>query len=160
MDWVELLGESKNDLTALQMSVRALIVFVYGLVLVRVAGRRIFGRWSALDIVVSVIIGSNLSRALTGNAGLGPVLASSTVLVAVHWGLAMALARSRRLSRLVEGKPIHLCEDGELDWALLKRRGLSEADIHEALRQGGVSDARETKLITLEPSGKISILKK
>lgn len=46
---------------------RAVLVFICGLVLVRIAGRRVFGQWSALEIVVSIIIGSNLSRALTGS---------------------------------------------------------------------------------------------
>ena len=155
----EIFGQSKNDITMWQMSARALVVFAYGLILVRMAGRRIFGRWSALDIVVSVIIGSNLSRALTGNAPLPAVLASSSVLVAVHWLLAAALAHSRSLSRLIEGKPIHLGENGKIDWKLLKRRTISEADIHEALRQAGLPDEKGTRLITLEPSGKISVLK-
>ncbi|HEX8233548.1 MAG TPA: YetF domain-containing protein [Caulobacteraceae bacterium] len=155
----ELFGESKNDLTAWQMSARALVVFAYGLILVRLAGRRIFGRWSALDIVVSVIIGSNLSRALTGNAPLLAVLVSSSVLVAVHWLLAAALAHWRPLSRLIEGRPIYLGKDGAIDWKLLKRRTISEADMHEALRQAGVPDENATKLITLEPSGKISVIK-
>lgn len=155
----QIFGDSNNDLTAWQMSARTLVVFAYGLVLVRLAGRRIFGRWSALDIVVSVIIGSNLSRALTGNAPLGPVLISSTVLVAIHWVLAAALAYSRPLSRLIEGRPVPLGENGEIDWGRLKRRTISEADIHEALRQCGVPDEKGTRKIVLEPSGKISVLK-
>ncbi len=53
-----------------QLVARACLIFVYGLVLVRLAGRRVFGRWSALDIIVSIVVGSNLSRALTGNAPL------------------------------------------------------------------------------------------
>jgi hypothetical protein len=39
-----------------------------------VAGRRVFGRWAALDIVVAIVVGSNLSRALTGAAQLGGTL--------------------------------------------------------------------------------------
>lgn len=59
-----------GQITWWQETARALLVFSYGLALVRIAGRRIFGKWSALDIIVSVIVGSNLSRALTGSAAL------------------------------------------------------------------------------------------
>jgi uncharacterized membrane protein YcaP (DUF421 family) len=159
MDLTQLIGPSQHEISASQMSIRALIVFIYGLALVRIAGRRIFGRWSALDIVVSVVIGSNLSRAMTGNAPLMAVLVASTLLIAVHWLLSLALAHSRMLSRLIEGKPIHLARDGKLDEKLAKWRGVSEADLHEALRQNGVLDVRETRLITLEPGGKISVIK-
>jgi len=54
-----------GPLSALQECVRTVLVFAYGLLLVRLAGRRIFGKWSALDIIVSIMVGSNLSRALT-----------------------------------------------------------------------------------------------
>ena len=34
-----------------QECVRAVMVFAYGLAIVRIAGRRVFGKWSALDII-------------------------------------------------------------------------------------------------------------
>src|SRR3954451_21763678 len=49
-----------------QECARAVVIFGYGLVLVRIAGRRIFANWAALDTIVSIVIGSSLSRALTG----------------------------------------------------------------------------------------------
>jgi len=55
------------------------VIFAFGLALVRLAGRRVFVRWAALDIVVAVVVGSNLSRALTGTAPLGGTLAASTL---------------------------------------------------------------------------------
>lgn len=61
-----LLFGSLGHVSWLQECARAAVIFAYGLVLVRVAGRRVFGKWAALDIIVSVIVGSNLSRALTG----------------------------------------------------------------------------------------------
>src|SRR3954469_24935786 len=77
-----------------QECLRTLLIFVYGLALVRIAGRRVFGKWSALDVIVSIIIGSNLSRALTGSAALWGTLAATTLLIALHWVLAKLVARS------------------------------------------------------------------
>src|SRR5919205_1813553 len=93
---------SGSDLSWYQECARAALIFVYGLVLVRIAGRRIFGRWSALDIVVSIIIGSNLSRALTGSAQLWGTLAATALLVALHGVLARLVAASPGLSRVIE----------------------------------------------------------
>ncbi len=53
-----------------QECARAILIFLYGLVLLRLSGRRTFAQWSALDVVLSIIIGSSLSRALTGSAPL------------------------------------------------------------------------------------------
>ena len=142
-----------------QECVRALVIFAYGLALVRIAGRRVFGKWSALDIIVSVIVGSNLSRALTGGASLGGTLAATTLLMALHWVLAHAAARVAWFSALVEGKPIQLAQDGKARPAALLRDSISRSDLEEALRQAGVEHVAETRLIVLEPSGKITVLK-
>ncbi len=142
-----------------QECARAALIFFYGLLLVRVAGRRVFGRWSAVDIVVSIVVGSNLSRALTGQAPLWGTLAATSLLMALHWLVAQGAARNRWLSRLVEGGPIRLVEGGQADEALLKRHGVSLADLHEALRNNGIERVEETRLVTLEASGTVTVLK-
>lgn len=142
-----------------QECARAVLIFAYGLVLVRVAGRRVFGRWSAIDIVISIIIGSNLSRALTGAAPLWGTLAATSLLMVLHWLIAQGAARFRPISRLVEGGPIRLAEAGQVDEASLKRYGVSAADLHEALRDNGVERVEDTRLVTLEASGTVTVLK-
>jgi uncharacterized membrane protein YcaP (DUF421 family) len=83
-----------------QECARAALIFAYGLALVRLAGRRVFGRWAALEIVVAIIVSSNLSRTLNGTAHLGGTLAATTLLMVLHWLLAQGVARSKRLSHL------------------------------------------------------------
>jgi uncharacterized membrane protein YcaP (DUF421 family) len=142
-----------------QECARAALVFAYGLALVRLAGRRVFGRWSAIDIVVSIVVGSNLSRTITGNAPLAGTLAATSVLMLLHWLLAQAAARSRTWSRIVEGRAIELGRGGAVGRRRGIRTAISEADLAEALRQAGVERAEETRLLMLEPSGKISVLR-
>ncbi len=142
-----------------QECLRAVLIFGYGLILVRVAGRRVFGKWAALDIIVSIMVGSNLSRAITGGAPLVGTLAATALLMGLHWILAQGAARLRPVSRILEGDPITLAGNGALDIAKLRRDAISDADLSEALRQAGVETAAQTRLIVLEPSGKITILK-
>jgi len=135
------------------------VVFIYGLVIVRVAGRRVFGKWAALDIIVSVIVGSNLSRALTGQASLGGTLAATTALMVLHWILAQAAARSAWLASIVEGTSIELGGGGLVDQAAMRRNSVSHRDLDEALRQSSVEDVSKTHRVVLEPSGKITVVK-
>jgi len=160
MEWLQDVFGANKGLDWEQECARAVLIFLYGLLLVRVAGRRVFGRWAALDIVVSIIVGSNLSRALTGNAPLWGTLAATTLLMALHWAMAHGAARIRWFSRLVEGGPIRLAEDGEADERVLNSHGVSRADLHEALRDKGLEHVRETRLIMLEPSGNVTVLKR
>lgn len=141
-----------------QACARAALIFAFGLLIVRIAGRRIFGRWSALDIVVSIVIGSNLSRALTGNAPLWSTLLASAVLVLLHWIAAHLAARSRWLSRLVEGPAVILGRDGQVDRGTQQRWAVSVADLDQALRSAGLRDLKEAHLLVLEANGKINVL--
>lgn len=138
---------------------RAALVFGYGLLLVRIAGRRMFGKWSALDIIVAIMIGSNLSPAITGSAPLFGTLAATPLLIGLHSILAQAAARAARFSPLVEGSVVELARDGRVNARRLHREPVSRADLDEALRQFRLEQPGDTRLVALEPSGKITVLK-
>jgi uncharacterized membrane protein YcaP (DUF421 family) len=159
VQWLATIFGETGDVTAFQECARAVLIFFYGLAMVRLLGRRIFGKWAALDIIVSIIVGSNLSRALTGNAPLLGTMLATTVLMAVHWVLAHAAARRSALSHAVEGRSIALAKDGALDPEIMKRHAVTEADLNEALRQASIETVDKTRRITLEPSGKITVVK-
>lgn len=149
----------KDAVGAAQECARAVLIFVCGWAMIRAMGRRAFGRWSALDIVVVIVVGSNLSRALTGSAPLWGTLAATAVLFGLHQIVAVACASHPAISHFVEGRSIRLGEAGRLIRPALLRHGLSEADVNEALRQHGLTTPDAAQRITLEPSGKITVLK-
>jgi uncharacterized membrane protein YcaP (DUF421 family) len=143
-----------------QECARAVLIFAFGLALVRLAGRRVFGKWAALDIVVSIIVGSSLSRALTGSAPLLGTLAASIIFVALHGLLANGAARWPKLARVFEGRSFDLARDGHMDDAMRKRRSVSLTDLNEALHRAGIEDIHDAKLVNLEPSGRITVIPK
>ena len=111
-----------------QMAIRAVIVFLAGVLLIRLVGARTFARGSPLDIVVAVILGSNLSRAITGSVQLWPTLLASAVIVAVHAVLIRATLLSHPVALLLKGRPAILLEDGVAKGDVLKREGISKGN--------------------------------
>lgn len=161
MDWMALaeqLGGVKGDVSWWQMPIRAVVVFAYGLVLVRFPGQRIFGKSSAFDIVLAVLVGSSLSRALTGNAPFVATLAATTAIVLVHWLVAHLATRSRAVSWLVKGAVARIVTDGTPDRALMRRLGLSDGDLEEAMRGSGLDRLDKVGAAYLERNGKISVV--
>jgi uncharacterized membrane protein YcaP (DUF421 family) len=164
MDWSELYGDvhgligSKGDIAWWQMSIRAVLIFVFGLVLIRLFGRRAFGKQTPLDIILAIVVGSNLSRALTANAPFLPTLAATVAIVLLFWLSSNLSARWRSFSRLVKGDPIWLIRDGEPDGKKMKRAGISEGDIAEAARESGLAGLGGVDEAVLERSGKISTI--
>ena len=156
---LETLFGPTGTVTWSQECARAIVVFAWGLVLVRLGGRRMFGQWTALDIVVAIVMGSSLSRALTGNADLFGTLAAMTLMVVLHRALANACARWLPLSRLLEGTAVRLAQRGSVDRDAMLRNGVSETGLAQALRGAGLEAAHDAREILLEPSGRITVLK-
>ena len=162
MAWLEsidgLIGMDGGSIAWWQMSIRAAVVFLFGLVLVRIFGQRAFGRQTVLDVILAIVVGSNLSRTMTGNAPLFPTLAATTGLVLLYWVFAQIAARWHRVSWLVKGGVIQLAHDGRLDRRAMRRSGISEGDIEEAMRRSGIGSIDQVRSAYLERNGKISVL--
>ena len=159
---MEALFGIKGQLDIAQECARAVLIFFYGLAMLRISGRRTFAHWSALDLIVSFIVGSSMARALAGDAPLAGTLAAVAVLVGLHVLLGYAVAWSPGLSRFVEGSPLAIIKDGVLDQAVRLRNMISMNDLDEALRKngvGGMAELHKVRLLNLEPNGNLTVLK-
>lgn len=161
MNWVtNLLGLERGveSLGFGHMAARAAMVFMAGVVLLRLGARRGLGHSAGFDILLMVILGSVLSRGINGTAPFFPTLGASLVLVALHAGLAWLTARSHRFSRLAKGKPVAVVRDGRIDEAALRRSCLSHDDLIESLRlNGNITELAEVAEARLERNGEVSV---
>ena len=158
----ELFG-TQHHVTFAQECARAMLVFAYGFLVLRLSGRRAFGKWSALDFVISIVIGSSLARVITGEAPIDGTFAAVAIMVAMHLALSWAVSHSDMLSHVIEGRTVELTRDGQIDQKTRKAHLISNADLDEAMRAeclGGLEDLAKTKRLHLEPSGKISVVKR
>lgn len=155
----DLIGPNSTDITWWQMSVRAAVIFPFTILLIRLGKKRAFGKNTSLDIVLGVILGSILSRALTGNAPLFATMAASFVLVALHWVLAKVALHSDRFGTAVKGAATPLVRDGEIQWDVMRACHITENDLFEAIRQSGQEpDMSQIQAAYLERSGDISVV--
>ena len=141
-----------------QLCVRAVLLFVVGVAYIRIAGRRTFSHATPLDIVVAIIVGSNLSRIMTGKGAFWGGLAATLVLVVLHRLLALATLRWNWLAGIIKSEPIVLIRDGVVDAKAMRRHGLAECDLMEGIRLEQAEQPADVKLATLEASGKISVI--
>lgn len=161
MDWLEMLvGPDDGTPTIAQFCVRALLLFFYGLLCIRIAGRRTFSNLSPLDIIVAIVVGSNISRAMTGKAPFVPALIATLLVVALHRLVAMATVRSNVLAKFVKGKATVIVRDGVIDHIAMRSHQLSDDDLLEGLRMEQTRSVEEVALATVERGGKISVVPK
>jgi uncharacterized membrane protein YcaP (DUF421 family) len=162
MDTIETLfgGDRASDsLTIFQIGARAVVVYVAGLVIVRLGKSRLVGRVSGLDILVGFMLGSLLSRGINGSASLSGTAMASAALVATHWVFTRLAARWHAFGDLTKGHAVELVRDGvPLEKNMLASH-ISEHDLVEALRLHGVADAAKVAHAFKERNGDISVIK-
>jgi uncharacterized membrane protein YcaP (DUF421 family) len=150
-----------TELTLLNISIRALIIFVFGLAVVRIGDRRSLSEKTAFDAIFIVLIGSMLSRAINGTAPFFTTIAAGIVLMLIHRACAFGACKSHWFGKLLKGKPVTLARNGKVDRNALERCLVSEHDFEEDLRlDGKTEDVGTIQLARLERSGDISFIKK
>jgi len=154
-----LLGLDARDLTVWQMALRALLVYVAAVVILRLGSKRFMGKNTVFDVILGIMLGSVMSRAITGNAPLFPALGAACVLVALHYLIAAVSFRSEKFGAMVKGQECALVRDGEIQWENMRRHQIGERDLLEALRlHGKISEAKEVEVANLERNGGISVI--
>jgi uncharacterized membrane protein YcaP (DUF421 family) len=115
--------------------VRAAIVYVALLVLIRCSGKRTVGEFTPFDLVVVILLSESLQGGITGGdtSILGGLLAATTLIV-LNYLLGRASARSPWVDRLVEGSPVVLIDDGRMLVAAARRNNIPESALLEAIR--------------------------
>jgi uncharacterized membrane protein YcaP (DUF421 family) len=153
-----LFGHGK-DLDALQVGMRAGVLFAIALVLIRIAGMRAFGRKSSFDSVVTIMLGAVLSRPVVGASAFWPTVTGCAVFVVLHRVLGIATARSRWLERMVKGTSRIVYRDGHDQTRQRVRSGISEADLDEVARRHAlIADHTGVQEIVMESSGELSVV--
>jgi uncharacterized membrane protein YcaP (DUF421 family) len=163
MEMLTALFGTENHVSTGQICARAVLLFLYGLLMLRLSGRRTFAEWSALDVLIVVMAGSAMGRALMGSGSLPGAMAAVAVLVLLHRALSYAVAKMPGLANVVEGRPVVLARDGVLDEEARCRHNVACAEIGAAMRAkdlDGLEDMDKVRAIILEPTGDISVLKR
>ncbi len=150
------------------MGLRALLVYLVAISLVRLGEKRFIGKFAserevlhlAFDVILGFMLGSILSGAITGSTPFFPTLAAAAVLVGLHYAFAAIAFRSDWFGTLVKGNTRTLVENGEIQWDAMRSGHISRNDLLGALRQSGsVAGPDAVKTAQLERSGDISVLR-
>jgi len=156
----DIIGPDSNAINWWQMCIRGVIIFLFTLTLIRVGDYRIFGKHTAFDIALGLILGSTLSRTITGNAPFVPALITSAVLVILHRLLA-ALACRANVGKYIKGREQQLVNDGKILRDQMNANNITDNDLEEAMRaNGNTQRLEEVQGAYLERSGDISVITK
>ena len=149
-------GGAANEIAFWQLILRTLLIYVGGVLLVRVGRRRFMGEYSAFDMILGVTVGALLGTAAASGAVFANALGVITALIAFHSLLSAVAVRSSAIDELINGKARRIIREGELDQKELRRAAISTADLETALRRSNL-DLEEVDEAYFERSGAITV---
>ena len=141
------------------MAARAIVAYPVGIAFVRLGEKRFIGKITAFDVIMGIVIGSILARAITGGAPFFASLGVGLVLVMLHYVFAYLSYHVEWFGEIVKGSGRTLVVDGEIQWKAMCKSHVSERDLMSAVREnGGVEKIDQVKLARMERSGNISVV--
>jgi uncharacterized membrane protein YcaP (DUF421 family) len=145
----------------MEIVLRATFMFAFVFLLTRGMKKRTLGDLAPFELIFLIVVGDLVQTGVTQEdySVTGSVLALSTfafwatILTWVSW-------RSDKARRVIEGAPLVLVSDGQPVQEALDLEQMPLAEVLEAARQAGLATLDDVRFAVLEPSGRISIIKR
>jgi uncharacterized membrane protein YcaP (DUF421 family) len=140
--------------------VRSFAIYVVLWALLRLSGRRTLGELTAFDFILLLIIGGATQRALLGqDYSVTNALLVVVTLVLTDVVLSLLQRQFPPLSRLINGEPMIIVDQGRpLEQRLRRARLTAEQVLESARHLHGLERMEDIKFAIFEANGKISII--
>jgi uncharacterized membrane protein YcaP (DUF421 family) len=137
---------------------RPLVIYVFLVVGLRLAGKRELAQLNPFDLVVLLTLSNTVQNAIIGNDNsiTGGIIGAISLLLVNHV-VVRFLYRHERLDRLVEGEPVVLIEDGRLQEDRCLAELITRAELEAAAHKQGFASLEEVERAVLESGGVLAL---
>ena len=145
------------SLPIVEKILRPIVVYVFLIVGLRLAGRRELAQLNPFDLVVLLTISNTVQNAIIGedNSITGGVIGAATLLI-VNYGVVKFLYTHEKVDRLIEGDQCVLIENGVLNTDRLKLELITRSELETAAHKQGFASLDEIDRAVLDPGGGMS----
>ncbi len=140
--------------------IRALVVYLFLLVVFRIAGKRTLAETSNFELVVLLIISETTQQAMI-DSDHSMTNAALVIITLLGISIALSLLKERfpKVERVLEGTSVVLIENGHLQWDRMKATRVGTDEILQVARKDhGLERLDQIKYAILEVGGGISIV--
>lgn len=133
---------------------RPVLVYLVLIVLLRIFGKRELAQLNPFDLVVLLSLSNTVQNAIIGddNSVTGGVIGAFSLL-AINWIVVHLLFRSRKLTRLLEGRATILVRNGQPDARALERESMTREELLAVIHRQGFEGFHQVHRCELEPNG-------
>jgi uncharacterized membrane protein YcaP (DUF421 family) len=150
--------QSQETLTVNEWILRAIVAFIFLLIVARVIGQRAISQLRTLDFAIVLVVGNILAHPLSDEKlGLKGSIITTIVLVVLYLTGIFIILKSSWIRKLITPSPITIVENGEILPKGLKKARISIDVLLEELREEKIEDVKKVALAIWEADGKFSV---
>jgi uncharacterized membrane protein YcaP (DUF421 family) len=148
-------------LPVVEKILRAIVVYFFLLIGLRIAGKRELAQLNPFDLIVLLTLSNTVQNAIIGddNSVTGGMIGAAALL-GINYAVVRFVRGNRRLQRLLEGRADVLVKNGVLQKDHLNREMISKGELVSAAHKQGISSLKDVDYCVLEPTGNISFIQK
>ena len=145
----------------MDLAVRAVVLFFFVYLLTRVTGRRELSSLEPFDLILLIVLGDAIQQGLTQDdySVTGAIIVVGAI-AALQVATSYLSFRFPWASRVLNGEPIVIIQDGQVIADNLRRERLSLEEVAEEARGQQIASLEDVQWAVFEPSGKISFIPK
>jgi len=150
-----------NDVSLLEKILRPILVYIFLIIGLRLAGKRELAQLNPFDLVVLLTLSNTVQNAIIGNDNtfVGGVIGATTLL-AVNYVVVRFLYKHEKLDHLIEGECDELITNGKIRHDRLEKELMTEASLETAAHRQGFASLKDIDRAVLEVGGSISFFPK
>jgi uncharacterized membrane protein YcaP (DUF421 family) len=145
----------------LLVAVRALILYILLVVVMRLMGKRQIGQLQPFELVITIVI-AELAVIPMSNTGIPLIngIVGILVLMAVQIVLSLIILYSEKARKVICGNPIILVNNGKPVREMMRLVRINISDLLEQLRSKEYPNISDIAYAVLETNGSISVIPK
>lgn len=140
---------------------RAIILYIFVLIVMRLMGKREIGQLQPFELAISIMIADLATIPMSDIGvpifnGLIPILG----LLVMHLLISLVNLKSITAREIICGKPTILIYSGKIDEKALKKERFTVNELEERLRGNNIVNLGDVEYAILETSGQVTVIQK
>jgi uncharacterized membrane protein YcaP (DUF421 family) len=140
-----------------EIIIRAAVLYLFLFGVTRALGKATLGQLSPFELVALIVMGELVQPAVMQDdeSVAGAMMGVATFALLTIF-LAWLQDRFPRARKIIEGQPVIVVRNGEMQREAMKLERLTETELLQAAREAGIRDLRDVELAVAEVNGTIS----
>jgi uncharacterized membrane protein YcaP (DUF421 family) len=148
-------------LPVIEKILRAMIVYFFLVIALKLAGRRELAQLNAFDLVVLLTISNTVQNAIIGNDNsVSGGLIGAATLITVNYLVVRFFFEYSRKHRHAGGSGLTVIEGGRVRQDSLKKELITLDELREAASRQGIASLGEVERAVMNPDGSFAFMKK